>query len=68
MYREYVKECRSEQHRVKIELMNGKFVEGEIVNHGPEALLLQTSPGVHRCVLKHAIVSIGPASRRERDR
>lgn len=65
MYREYVKECRSEQRRVKIELVSGKWIEGEIVNHGPEAVLVQTSPGVQRCVLKHAIVSIGPAPRRK---
>lgn len=61
MFREYVKQCRSDQQRVRVELVSGKWIEGVIMNHGPEAVIVCTGPGVERCVLKHAIVSIAPA-------
>lgn len=62
MFREIVKEYRSEQTRVRIWLRCGKYVEGVIVNHGPEALLVELKPGLSVPVMKQAIDWMIPAS------
>lgn len=62
MFREVIKQYREEKSHVCISLSSGKYVIGVIVNHGPEALLVQTDMNGQQLVMKQAIESIRPAS------
>ena len=65
MFREFVKEQRSEGRRVCINLTGGRYILGVIVNHGPEAMLVQTGPSDQVLVMKQAVESIRPATDRK---
>lgn len=65
MFREIVKQYRGSQTRVCITLASGKYVTGTIVDHGPEALVVQSSPKEQQLVMKQAIETIRPAGERK---
>ncbi len=62
MFREVIKQYRDDKARVFITLTSGKYVTGVIVNHGPEALLVQEKDGTSRLVMKQAIETVSLAA------